>query len=194
MAHPEIYFLRHGETDWNRTHRFQGQTDVPLNETGRSQATRNGLALADLIDDPDTYHYVSSPLSRTMETMRIARRHLGLAEDGFATDERLRELSFGRWEGLTRKEMAAADPDLHDAFFADPDNHAPPGGESHNELRARVAAFLSDLHAPSIVVGHGGTFRALVRLACGANEPTSFVKPVPQDRVVLIRDGGVSFL
>ena len=194
MSYPEIYFLRHGETEWNRTHRFQGQTDVPLNETGRSQATRNGLALADLIDAPQAYHYVSSPLSRTMDTMRIARRHLGLAEDGFATDDRLRELSFGRWEGLTRREMAAADPELHDAFFADPDNHAPPGGESHNELRARVAAFLADLRGPSIVVAHGGTFRALVRLACGVDEPTSFVKPVPQDKIVLIRDGGVSFL
>lgn len=193
-VYPTLYFIRHGQTDWNLEHRFQGQTDIPLNDKGRAQATRNGLALADLLEDPQALHYVSSPLWRTRETMHIIRRHLGLPEGGFVTDDRLKELSFGRFEGMTRKEMALADQARHDAFFRDPETNAPPGGETHAQLRARTQSFVNDLPGPSVIVAHGGNYRILLRLACGVDVEESFVRPVPQDKVVLVRDGGVTFI
>ena len=59
-----IYFVRHGQTDWNAERRFQGQLDIPLNDTGRAQAARNGAALARVIGDSAGFDFVSSPLSR----------------------------------------------------------------------------------------------------------------------------------
>ena len=73
MSRPPIYFLRHGETDWNAAGRLQGRADIPLNAKGRGQARRNGGMLAELIDKPSAMHFVASPLTRTRETMQIAR-------------------------------------------------------------------------------------------------------------------------
>ncbi|MEM8665125.1 MAG: histidine phosphatase family protein, partial [Pseudomonadota bacterium] len=95
-----LIHIRHGETDWNVEGRLQGQLDIPLNDTGRGQARRNGDALAaylaaERLQDPD---FIASPLSRSVETMAIVRDALG--EDApFRTDERLREISFGDWSG-----------------------------------------------------------------------------------------------
>ena len=66
-----IYFIRHGETDWNAQARYQGQADVPMNETGRTQARRNGETLRRLLPDIASADFVASPLARARETMRI---------------------------------------------------------------------------------------------------------------------------
>ncbi|MEO1066982.1 MAG: histidine phosphatase family protein, partial [Pseudomonadota bacterium] len=90
MKPPLIYFIRHGQTDWNAEARFQGQQDIPLNDLGRDQARRNGTTLRDLIDPAD-FDFVASPLSRTRDTMEIVRRAMGLDPMTYAMDERLRE-------------------------------------------------------------------------------------------------------
>lgn len=92
---PTIYFIRHGQTDWNAEGRFQGQCDIPLNDTGRAQAGRNGRALATAIGAADGFDFVSSPLQRASETMRILRRELGLDPTDFRTDARLVEINVG---------------------------------------------------------------------------------------------------
>ncbi|HZL86046.1 MAG TPA: histidine phosphatase family protein, partial [Candidatus Krumholzibacteria bacterium] len=95
-----LYFVRHGETDWNRAQRYQGQRDIPLNATGRAQAGRNGRALAlALGGNAGALDYVASPLVRARETMEIMRREIGLARDGYRSDDRLREIHYGHWEG-----------------------------------------------------------------------------------------------
>src|SRR4051794_1581913 len=102
---PTIVFVRHGETDWNVAERLQGQRDIPLNDRGRAQTKRNGLAVAAAIPDIASYDFVSSPLIRSRETMEIARAAMGLDPADYSLDDRLREIAFGEWEGFTTAEL-----------------------------------------------------------------------------------------
>jgi broad specificity phosphatase PhoE len=91
-----IYFIRHGETDWNRAQRYQGQKDIPLNALGRSQAMGNGRTLTGALGvEAATFDYVSSPLERARETMELMRTEIGLPAQGYRTDDRLREIHYG---------------------------------------------------------------------------------------------------
>src|ERR1700759_3292190 len=104
MPRPTVYFIRHGETDWNREKRLQGQHDIPLNSLGRVQAARSGELLRELAKRDGRafadYDFVSSPLSRARETMELIRESAGLDTATYRTDARLMEMSFGRWEGF----------------------------------------------------------------------------------------------
>jgi len=156
-----VWFVRHGETDWNAAGRFQGRTDIPLNETGRAQATRNGEALSRALSHVDGVAFHASPLSRAQETMRRARAAMGLPPQRHRIDDRLLELDLGQWNGLTRAEIERAYPDEWAARAEDMWNVAPPGGESYAEAAARVRDFLSELDGPAVIVGHGATGRIL---------------------------------
>ena len=101
-----IYMIRHGQTAWNAEGRLQGQKDIPLNDTGRSQAAGNGHALKGILGDTvSDFDFVASPLGRTRETMEILRRAMGLPPLAYRTDPRLVEVSFGDWEGHTLAEL-----------------------------------------------------------------------------------------
>lgn len=91
-----VLLARHGETDWNRDHRWQGYTGPGLNEQGRRQAMRLATSLDSIVA------IYSSDSVRAVETAEIVGVSLGLAVE---TDARLREVSFGEWEGLTRHEI-----------------------------------------------------------------------------------------
>src|SRR5215470_18336544 len=108
----KLYFVRHGETDWNRDQRYQGQRDIPLNPTGRSQAIANGRMLAGVLGDKaGTFDYIASPLTRARETMELMRRELGLPQCDYRTDDRLREIHFGHWEGELWHQLPTTDPE-----------------------------------------------------------------------------------
>src|SRR5262245_50811536 len=114
MLHPGVtlYFIRHGETDWNRAQRYQGRQDIPLNATGRAQAGRNGLVLAEMLGSgAASLDYVASPLLRARETMEIVRREMALAPDAYRTDDRLAEIHYGHWEGQLWPELPRTDPE-----------------------------------------------------------------------------------
>ena len=112
MSGPTIYYIRHGETQWNADGRLQGVQDTALNDLGRSQAAQAGRILADLLvrdgRDKSVLPYVSSPLLRARTTMEIMRKTLSLPVPDYATDDRLREIGYGQWEGFTLAEMQAA--------------------------------------------------------------------------------------
>jgi probable phosphoglycerate mutase len=188
-----LIHIRHGETDWNAARRLQGSRDIPLNDTGRAQAARNGQRLqqllADLGHDPDAMDWVSSPMGRTRETMEIVRRAAGLDPSGYRIEEGLRELSFGRLEGLTYEEMEIQEPALYLRLKQDKWTFEPPGGESYVALAERVAAAIATLKGPGIVVAHGGVFRALLSLLRGAHDQALSEMFVPQDRFFLGRSG-----
>lgn len=191
---PTIYFIRHGETDWNKIGRLQGQTEIPINARGREQALRNGRLLAELAEEIEGCAFVASPLLRTCETMEIVLGALGRPADAFTTDERLKEINFGRWEGSSWKELKAADRIAYDARYKDPWNVAAPGGESYAELSARTSDWLQSLSRPTVVVSHGGISRCLRGLVL-ALPPTEVPHlPVPQDRIMLVDDGAVEWL
>jgi broad specificity phosphatase PhoE len=197
MLRPDItiYFVRHGETDWNLAQRYQGQRDIPLNATGRAQATRNGRALARVLGaNADALDYAASPLVRARETMEIMRREIGLPPGAYRTDDRLREIGYGHWEGELWGELPIRDPQGFAAREADKWGWQPQGGESYRALSERVAAWLGDVDRSVVVAAHGGVMRVL-RGLCGELAPAEiFALDVPQDKVLVIECGRTSWL
>lgn len=193
---PLIYFLRHGQTDYNAERRIQGHLDTPLNDLGRSQAARNGRALAEVIPDPSAFDYLSSPLSRASETMQIVRHALGLEPEGFRTDRRLMEYCLGEWQGLLHSELASLFPEKTAEQERDPWNFRYPGegAESFAILSARVMACLEEIERDTVVTAHGGVMRCIRRHYERLDDATTFRLDVPQDRVLKIEDGTLSWI
>jgi probable phosphoglycerate mutase len=158
----ELLVIRHGETDWNRQHRFQGQIDVPLNEIGRAQAGRLGKRL---VDEPLDV-LISSDLQRARSTADALTQARGLRPE---IDPLWREQGFGMLEGLDVPTIRSRHADLwsswtrHDADYA-----LPGGGESNNDFHARVmralqAALVAHAGKRVVVVTHGGVLDMLWR-------------------------------
>jgi probable phosphoglycerate mutase len=191
MTFETLIHIRHGETDWNLARRLQGSRDIPLNDTGRAQAARNGRALKQLLIDlgrsADEMDWVCSPMGRTRETMEIVRREAGLDPAGYRIEEGLREISFGELEGLTYEEMEIQSPADFLRLRQDKWTFQPPGGESYVTLTARVEAALATLSGPGVVVAHGGVFRAVLSLIRGYHDQELAEMFVPQDRFFLSR-------
>lgn len=174
MAHPVLFYIRHGETEWNRQGRLQGQHDSDLTALGRAQAVQSAEILRELIArdgrDLAALEFVASPLGRARATMERLRATLGLEPNTYDVDGRLAELSFGRWEGLAYRDLLRHASDALAARERDKWNFAPPGGESYADLLARLSAWHATVACDSVVVAHGGTGRALVALR-GLAEP-----------------------
>jgi broad specificity phosphatase PhoE len=190
---PDLYFLRHGETFFNAEGRIQGQLDTPLSPRGREQAVEAGRSLGALLRDarlaPEAPGWFASPLSRTRETMTLAREAIGLPDDGFATDPRLMELNFGSWQDLTWPEIRARDAREVAARNRDLWNYTPPGGESYATLTERVRAWLAERSGPTVAVAHGGVARALMVLRGGLPPAEAGTMPVYQGRVLIFSNG-----
>jgi glucosyl-3-phosphoglycerate phosphatase len=146
-----LVLLRHGQTIWNAEGRFQGQSDIPLDETGREQAERAARLLAAL--QPDAI--VSSDLCRAAETAEPLSRLTGLT---VSLDKDLRERHGGQWEGLT-------DADIRERYPAEHAAWSPPGGESGPVIASRVSAALERVADAlpggglAVVVSHGAAIR-----------------------------------
>ncbi|HZQ13770.1 MAG TPA: histidine phosphatase family protein [Pseudolabrys sp.] len=166
MPSPLIYYIRHGETDWNVEGRLQGHQDIPLNARGREQAAHCGAVLRDLFVqkgiDPKTLDYVSSPLGRARQTMELARTALGLPADGYAIEPRLTEISFGQWEGFTIAQLRNRDPQRIAQREHDKWHFIAPGGESYKAVSQRMRAWYDGLDRNTVVTAHGGTARGLM--------------------------------
>lgn len=187
MTH-KLYFVRHGETDWNAEGRLQGQRDIPLNDLGRVQAEEVGAIVARLEPRFEDLAYWASPLGRARETMEIMRARLGLHPSSYRTDERLKELSFGDWEGLTWAEVERHSPRLAASRIADKWRTKPPGGENYEDVAVRLSAFAATLERPSLVVAHGGVGRALMALR-GALDKERAAEVHVRQGVVYVFDG-----
>jgi alpha-ribazole phosphatase len=158
-----LLLARHGETAWNAARRYQGQMDVPLNEAGRHQAD----ALAQRLSGEEIGAIYTSDLQRARETAAaIAAFH----DLPICADPRLREISFGDWEGLTSEQIRERDPESLTAWHQDPLHTPPPGGETLNQVARRARAALAEIttHMPDktvLIVAHGGILRVLLCLA-----------------------------
>ena len=192
MAHPPrfpLYLIRHGETDWNRQGRLQGSQDIPLNELGRAQAAEAAKRLARLRPDFASLDYVASPMLRARETMSIIRDALSLGTEDVRLDPRLREITFGAWEGLTWPELTLQDCEGARARMRDKWNYVPPQGESYAMLAQRLAPWLDSLTQETVAVAHGGVARALMVLAAG-HDPTEAADADIRQGQVLVFQGG----
>ncbi|NLM52596.1 MAG: histidine phosphatase family protein [Firmicutes bacterium] len=158
-----LIFVRHGETIWNRQLKMQGRSDVPLSEKGKRQAH---MLAASFTARP---HYLFvSPLKRAQDFALPLQRRFHLQP---IVEEKLREIDFGAWEGLTYAEMTPAVQEQYAAWCEDPCCITPPGGEAFAQVAARVQAFLTETQKQleeqesAVVITHGGVIRTAVTLA-----------------------------
>ncbi len=183
---PPLYFIRHGETDWNKNGLVQGSIDTDLNDKGVGQATAVARALAS-IAELKTYDFVVSPQRRAQHTMRIVCEFQQRDFLSVRTDARVRELEFGIWEARPIWEMKA-DP----TYPADLEGHyewRPEGGESYVDGVARVDAFMSELTKPTLIVAHGAVGRCIIGFVCGVPGPKLTHLPTPQGCYCVLKDG-----
>lgn len=154
-----VYLARHGETDWNRQNRWQGQTDIVLNDAGRAQAA----ALAERLRPAEVTRVHASDLLRARETGEIVAACLGAPFHGI--DARLRERAFGAFEGLTREECEVQHPGDWERYRADPEC-LPSGAEAAGAVTSRMFDAVLELarggSGPALLISHGGALRLLV--------------------------------
>lgn len=159
----KIYFVRHGETDWNKERKIQGQVDIPLNEFGRHLARETANGLRDVPFDV----CFTSPLGRARETAQIILqgRDVPILED-----KRILEMNFGVLEGKCCSKEGWDVPDSFQMFFDDPVHYqAPEGGEDFQAVRKRTGDFLNWLFAQEqyrdstvLVTTHGAAMAGLL--------------------------------
>jgi broad specificity phosphatase PhoE len=193
MSAPTLYYIRHGETAWNAEGRFQGARDIPLNDLGLTQAVHAGGILKDLFacDGRATANlaYVASPLGRARHTMELVRGALKLPADGYALDDRLREIGYGEWEGSTLPQMQVSHPELYATREIDKWNVPPPDGESYASVAQRMQDWYASLGGDTVAVAHGGTARALM-VALGVETPESALDLTIEQGAVYVFSGG----
>jgi broad specificity phosphatase PhoE len=193
---PVLYYVRHGETDFNLEGRLQGRRDTELNAHGRRQATECGLLLHDLFvrDQRRAANlvYISSPLKRARQTMGVLRATLGLDPREYHVDARLAEIAYGDWEGLTLSEIEARTPGILAQRDRDKWDFAPPGGESYRQLAARIGDWYGSVTRDAVVAAHGGGVRALMALLRIVPEDEATRAPIEQGVVYVFADGTMS--
>ena len=182
----DLIAVRHGETDWNRVRRLQGQTDVPLNALGVEQAARLGRALA---AEPIVAIHASD-LLRAATTAEPAAERLGLS---IRRDPRLRERHYGVLEGRTFPEFLASHPHEAERLRVRDAHHTIEGGESQQTFFDRVVAAVTEIAADAdrtvargdgqrpaiLIVTHGGVLDMLHRAATGLALDAERIAPIP---------------
>ncbi|WP_242126641.1 GNAT family N-acetyltransferase [Sphingobium sp. Sx8-8] len=189
-SRPQIYLLRHGETEWNASGRFQGLLDSALTARGIEQAKAAGRRLASLIPYADAVY--ASPLGRARETC--------LHVTSFATypqtrwDTRLQEVSIGSWNGLTEIDIEEGWPGLLDGtsafdwFFRSPD------GESYDAVVNRVRSWLSEIEGRVVVISHGLLSRIIRGEYLGLPKNEALALPVAQNVIWHLASGRLQSL
>jgi broad specificity phosphatase PhoE len=160
-----VLLWRHGQTEWNRAGRFQGQQDPPLDDEGRNQAARAAPYLLAAGLSPENTLLVSSDLTRAAETAATLAALLGVP---LRLDERLREHGMGSWEGLTRSEVADRYPEQYADWIAGRPVRDR-GAEDPAQVGVRALAALAALPEAetAVVVTHGGTAGRLLECLLG---------------------------
>ena len=189
-----LFLVRHGETDWNREGRLQGSKDIPLNELGREQAAEAAGRLRNLVQGYEGLDFVASPMERARETMEILRYRLGLPPKGYRIDERLRELTFGSWEGFTWREVRKSERELALARERDKWGFVPPEGESYRMLAERIRPVLEGLTGETVMVSHGGVARAVLALVGAVAPGEAAMVDIWQGKILMVSDGRVSWV
>lgn len=156
------YLIRHPETEWNRSGRYQGWCDLPLSARGEQQRQELLLRLQGL---PPIAAVLSSDLGRCLAVASPLAQRLGCS---LLIQPELRELNFGAWEGLTFAQISAQFPEQQARWLANPLLVAPPGGETLQQLQLRVRGSLTPWLSEDVaIVTHGGVIAAIVQWLIG---------------------------
>lgn len=180
---PKIWFLRHGETEWNKERRLQGHLDSPLTDKGRAQAAQQAEIMRPVLMECPEIPCLVSPLGRAVHTAQIA-----LGCNRFDTDTRLTEVATGDWEGQLRADLPTGG--RNDLFLYT----SAPGGEGFDALEARVRSVLADLTKDTVIVSHGLLGKVLRGLVCGLNRNEMDRLSNKQGCVYVLEDGGETCL
>ncbi len=176
-----VYLVRHGQTEWNVERRWQGVTDIPLNARGRAQAAAvaRAFSASGMFGGAGMRRVVSSDLSRAKETAEEIARVAGVPLE---TTPRLRERSFGRWEGLSRTEIAQKFPGDIEAYETQRETFRPLGGQSWRDFSEQSAKTVHELVGglagqSTVVVAHAGPLQAFLSQVMGTRDsrPGRFV-------------------
>lgn len=155
----ELFFVRHGQTEWNAIRRMQGQWNSDLSDLGRQQAATNGRFLQQVGID----YMIASPLDRTQQTATIIATALDM---GFDSDDRLMEWDCGDWSGEMYADLSDLWPQEYAAWQADLFNCRPPNAENYPDMIERakplLARLLASSHQSIAIVSHGMIGRAMV--------------------------------
>ena len=181
-----IYFVRHGQTEWNAIQRMQGRLNSDLNEIGRRQAHENGR----LLQDVGLEALVASPLDRARQTAEIISDYVGLP---IAYDERIVEWDCGDWSGHLRSDVMARWAEEYAAFLADPFHYRGPNCENYPDMFERARPFTDELlgtNAGTIaVVSHGMIGKVMIALLLGLDEKETLAIYQPNDVVFRVDVG-----
>jgi broad specificity phosphatase PhoE len=183
MTYPKIWFMRHGQTEWNKAYRLQGQLDSPLTVQGIAEAERQAALITPVLrQNPAIW---VSPLGRTRQTAAIV-----LPDQAYLTDNRLMEINAGSWQGMLRSEILAADPDLAATAISPLALYdAAPRGEGLGAFQARIVSFLEDLTEPTVIVAHGLLGQVLRAHLCGKDLAQAGHLSNQQGCVYVLEDG-----
>ncbi len=184
-----IIFVRHGETDWNKNGLIQGSIDTDLNETGHHQAKTVAALLASQDVPWADYKIIASPQRRAQQTAGYIADALNRKID--QTDDRVRELGFGIWEGKPFWELKAAP-----VYPADPEGRfywRPEGGESYEDGVARVNTWRAELSTPTLVISHGAVGRCLMGTIAGLGPRDLVNLPTPQGKFCSLKNGCIEW-
>jgi broad specificity phosphatase PhoE len=194
---PPIYLVRHGQTTWNREGRYQGQLNAPLTDQGMEQARAVGRRLRHEMDTMAALQFHCSPLGRCRDTMRLIIETAGWDDVPICYDDRLMEIGYGRWEGLTSSEITAREPEAMAARKNDPWNHTVPGGEGYKDVQTRIANWLEEQFSttsPLFVVSHGASGSVLRGLYLNLTPAQTLALDRPQGSIIKLQDGDAQLL
>jgi probable phosphoglycerate mutase len=197
MSYPEIFLVRHGETTWNRIGRHQGHLDSALSLNGITQVRGVARRLAREIGDWSAVVIACSPLFRCRKTAAILCDKAGVDVERIVYDDRLKERSYGHWQGLTDAEIIARHPDEWASREADRWSYAVPGGgENYPAVGERLAAWLAEQAAnqPIVLVTHGQAGRALRGHYLGLSPTETLALPEPQTAAFHLANGKARLL
>ena len=188
---PPLYFIRHGETDWNAQGLIQGSIDTDLNARGRAQAQALAAALVAHKDVLADYDFIVSPQRRAADTMAAIAHAQGRDTARIGVEPRVRELEFGIWEGHPFWELKASPlypADAETRYFWRPE-----GGESYEDGVARVDSLLAELARPTLIVAHGAIGRCLMGRVASLSPAEIVNLKTPQGFYCLMQAGQINW-
>jgi probable phosphoglycerate mutase len=154
IHYPDLYILRHGETEWNREGVLQGMHDSPLTAKGHEQAAHQGKILDRVISDWSLVDIYSSPQGRAKKTAEIALAGMNRTAD---LHEALREVDTGDWAGLHISDIIDDDPRMAKPYTVEwlSAYFSSPNGEGYEVFKTRLLEFLTTLNKPTVIITHG---------------------------------------